>query len=130
MRLAALGLFTWAASGCGASAEKSGPTPAESVTLGEIGAMFFGFKKQHKMPQSQADIARFANGFPNACAAIAKGDLLVRWGAGIEDTPEASRTVLVYEKKVPQDGGAVLMQDGSINSMTPDEFKSAPKAGK
>jgi hypothetical protein len=38
--------------------------------------------------------------------------------------------VLAYETEVPEKGGAVLMQDGTVKTMTADEFKSAPKAGK
>jgi hypothetical protein len=37
--------------------------------------------------------------------------------------------VLAYEKKVPQEGGKVLMLNRTIKTMTADAFKSAPKAG-
>jgi hypothetical protein len=38
--------------------------------------------------------------------------------------------VVAYEKKVPTEGGHVLLQDGTVKQMTAAEFQSAPKAKK
>ena len=40
----------------------------------------------------------------------------------------SSNTVLGYEKDVPEKGGAVAMGDGSVKTMTAEQFKAAPKA--
>ena len=53
--------------------------------------------------------------------------MLVYWGAGISDEPEAASTVLAYHKDVPEKGGEVLMQNGKARKMTAEEFKAAPK---
>ncbi len=65
---------------------------------------------------------------PTALAMLQNGSLRVQWGSGFSDAPEAASTVLAYEKRVADQGGDVLMQDGSIKSMTAAEFKSAPQA--
>jgi hypothetical protein len=41
-----------------------------------------------------------------------------------------SKTVLAYEKDVPSKGGVVLMGDGSVKTMPPEEFRKATLAGK
>jgi hypothetical protein len=66
-------------------------------------------------------------GYPAAIGALRNGDLLLYWGVGLSDGPEAPGTVLAYGKEVPEKGGDVLMQDGSTKTITAEEFKSARK---
>ncbi len=49
------------------------------------------------------------------------------WGVGLSDSAEAASTVLAYQKDVPEQGGEVLMQNGTAKKMTADEFKAAAK---
>ena len=65
--------------------------------------------------------------FPAAVASIKSKEVLVYWGVGISDGPEAASTVLAYHKDVPEKGGEVLMQDGTAKKMTAEEFQAAPK---
>ena len=56
------------------------------------------------------------------------------WGAKLNDlteegTNDSPDEVLAYLKDVPEKGGLVLMKNRKIKSMTPEEFKAAPKAG-
>jgi hypothetical protein len=67
-------------------------------------------------------------GYPTGIAMLRKGDIVVNWGAGLSDAPDAASKVLAYHKDVPSRGGAVLMQDGSTRKMTAEEFQAAPKA--
>ena len=55
--------------------------------------------------------------------------LVVQWGAPLSPEGKAADAILAYVKTVPEQGGNVLMQDSmTINKMTADEFKTAPKA--
>ena len=65
------------------------------------------------------------NGFPQAYAGLQSGALVVYWG--VEFDPADSKTVVAYEKAAPESGGRVLTRDGSLHSMTAEEFKAAPK---
>jgi hypothetical protein len=79
-------------------------------------------------PRSQADIGRYENAGPTGFGRVTKGEIVVLWGANPKDG--ASDQILAYEKKTPQAGGFVLMQDGiTVKKLTPDEFQAAPKAG-
>ena len=49
--------------------------------------------------------------------------------AGEGEGDRAPKGVVAYEKKVPDEGGYVLLQNGNVVKMTVAEFKSAPKAG-
>jgi hypothetical protein len=56
---------------------------------------------------------------------IRSGDLVYVWGAGYA----AGGTELVaWEKAVPESGGYVLQQDGTVKQLSAGEFQSAPKA--
>lgn len=59
--------------------------------------------------------------------AIKEGKYIVLWNAS-QNSP--SNTVIAYEKDVPTQGGMAAMLDGSVTRMSPQEFQSAPKAGK
>ena len=56
---------------------------------------------------------------------VKEGRIVMNWGAGIVT---GSSAILAYDRNVPQDGGLVLLQDGTIKKMTSAEFQSAPKA--
>jgi hypothetical protein len=60
------------------------------------------------------------------------GDYVVYWSALLplmaKKGPGASQVVLGYEKKVPTEGGMVLMGDASVQQMTAQDFAAAPKA--
>ncbi len=75
-------------------------------------------------PTGIAELKSFEPSSKGVQAAEA-GELIVVWKAKVADTPEAARTVLAYEKDVPQKGGRVLMVDGAIKDMTPQEFAAS-----
>jgi len=59
------------------------------------------------------------------------GDVVVVWGAkmaGEGSSGSGTGEVIAYEKKVPTEGGFVLLTSGTVKQMTADEFKAAPKA--
>jgi hypothetical protein len=58
-------------------------------------------------------------------------DITFFFGVGILQMPAGTtNTVLACEKEAPEKGGYVLMGDGSVRKLSPEEFKKAPKAGK
>lgn len=78
-------------------------------------------------PAGLLDLHEFSGGvLQESWARLENGDYVVFWGAG---RATDSRAVLVYEKQVPEQGGVVLLQDGTVTKMTPAEFQAAPKAG-
>ena len=63
------------------------------------------------------------------------GDVVVLWGPSSrtraeEGSEDSADEVLAYEKRVPEQGGEVLMKNRTVKTMTADQFKAAPKAGK
>jgi hypothetical protein len=126
--LALLASLALAAPGCGGP---PGTRPAEEnaradLALDEVGSFL---QMQHKggkpAPKSIKDLAPMENGFPQAYTALKSGELVAYWGVDFD--PSDSTTVVAYEKAVPEAGGRVLMRDGSLKSMTADEFKAATK---
>jgi hypothetical protein len=116
--------------GCGTSSSGGGTESVEQLSIAQIGQIFRAYQKGQKPPPSRVkDLLRMEQGYPAAIGSLKNKEVIVYWGSGLADTPEASSTVLAYHKDVPEKGGEVLMQDGTARKMTADEFKAAPKAG-
>jgi hypothetical protein len=125
---AALALSAGCESSGGGGFEPS-PENGDRYALTEVGEILRNrMLNTTQPPRNPADIARYENAGPTGLGKVQKGEIVVLWGANPKDG--ASDQVLAYEKKTPQSGGFVLMQDGTtVKKLTPDEFRSAPKAG-
>jgi hypothetical protein len=130
----ALALSLALAPGCGSG----NPNPANSpelysnTVLFEIGDMINTHCIQHKKaPQGLRDLAVFEDSFPTGLGAARRGDVVIFWGVETIDPaaggPEGEE-VLAYLKETPETGGGVVTRALQIKSLTPDQFKAAPKA--
>jgi hypothetical protein len=120
------------AGGCGSAASK--PQPVENLALNEVGDLYRLYVEEHQKPPTKpSDFTRYEQGFPLGYRQVKDGEVVVQWGAQLTDLADGSKDsadrVLAYEKKVPDQGGAVLMENRTLREMTAEEFKSAPKAG-
>ena len=82
-------------------------------------------------PTRVADLAQLRSIYPAGYEAVKSGDIVILWGATIRgegDERGNDEVVAAYEKSVPTVGGYVLLTNGDVKQMTPDEFKAAPKA--
>jgi hypothetical protein len=98
-----------------------------SIDLKDIHEMYMHFiKSQEKPPAQLSDLAKkeYEGIYPAAVNGLRQGKYVVLWG--VKD--KAAATPLAYEKDVPNQGGAVVMADGSVRAMTPDQFKAAGKS--
>jgi hypothetical protein len=113
--------------GCGPST--GGPESIEQLKIAQVGQIFRIHRKSQKPPpQSIKDVEALNAALPAAISSVRSGDVVIYWGAGLSDDPEAASTVLAYQKQVPENGGEVLMQDGNARKMTAAEFATAKKA--
>ncbi|HJZ54845.1 MAG TPA: hypothetical protein VKE74_07790 [Gemmataceae bacterium] len=96
------------------------------VALEDLGQMLKSLAEQGKRPPTKlAELEPVEPMIPNAGPAIRTGDIVYLWGATYA---AGSDKVVAHEKKAPTEGGYVLLQNGSVKTMTADEFRSAPKA--
>ena len=119
-----------AALGCGGSnttGNMSGPTASESAK--DVAEMLKEhFEATKKAPNSPADLTDAPASHPVGHAAVSAQEYVVFWKVPI--SPTGSGTVLAYHKDTPRAGGSVIMQDGSVKTMSAEEFAAAPKAKK
>lgn len=109
--------------GCGNSNGAPAVTRDEDV-LKQIYAMYrHHIKSQERPPAELEDLAKrqYEGNFPGAVRALTAGEYIVVWNVNSKD----SGTVLAYEKDVPEKGGAVLMADGAVKTMSVAQFQSA-----
>jgi hypothetical protein len=120
---AALGL----SAGCGSGSTE--PQVDQNRSMEEIAGMVKRHMDERKRPpRSLADLAPYENEFIEGYTQLMRNGAVLEWGVPIE--PAKGDTVLGYEKAVPEKGGHVVMQDGTVKQMTAAEFQAAPKAGK
>jgi hypothetical protein len=80
------------------------------------------------LPRRPEDFADYWDTMQAAFDRVQSGEFVVAWGIGRSTAPGTGQQILVYEKKAPADGGAVLLRDGTVKQMTATEFAAAPKA--
>jgi hypothetical protein len=79
-------------------------------------------------PRRIEDFGQHWDNMPNAYGRIEQGEYVVAWGVGRSTAPGAGQQVLAYEKKAAAEGGAVLLRNGTVKTLTAAEFSKAPKA--
>lgn len=123
-----------ALTGCGDSTQKEDIPQLESSSVQEVGTLYrMSMTDQHKPPTKVSDFARYREMAPSGYNGVKAGTIDVVWGVELtdlaeEDSKDSPDEVLAYEKKVPTEGGAVLMKNRTVRRMTAEEFKAAPKA--
>lgn len=133
----ALGLLALAGlAGCGAGATPTAEAlPPEALGLQSLGEAYRTISVVNKRPpKGIKEVEQASAASPGGMGSLDESNVVVFWGAELNDLSEEpgkvpSDKVLAYEKKVPTQGGYVLLLDRTIKKMTPEEFKSAPKAG-
>jgi hypothetical protein len=115
--------------GCGGGGSSGGTVAIDEggkPALEDLGAGLKSLAEEGRKPPSKlAELGSFEPMVPVAGPAIRNGNVVYIWGAGYA---AGGTQVVAYEKKVPTDGGYVLLQDGTVKQMTGAEFQSAPKA--
>ncbi len=120
------GLLSALACGCGARPLEPLPQTPEQESIVQLGRVLGGYRGK-PAPKALKDVLSREQGYPAAIGALRSKDVLLYWGTGLADGPDAAATVVAYRKEVPEKGGEVLMQDGTAKAMTADEFKAARK---
>ena len=108
-----------------------GPTQADE--LREVSGMLSLYSGEHRRgPAKAADLAGYQGGFPLGYRAVQSAEIVVVWGATMPGEGDGGKTdaVMAYQKKVPSEGGFVLLHNGTVKEMSAAEFQAAPKAGK
>ena len=113
------------AAGCGESKPVASTTPNKDA-LAEIGQMLKSLADEGRKPPTKlAELEPVEPMLPMAATMLRDGTLVYLWGAAYAADGDK---VAAYEKKVPTEGGLVLLQSGKVKEMSAGEFASAPKA--
>jgi hypothetical protein len=131
--LVVLAVLALVPGGCSSRKSATADGPTRESELRELASLLILHSGQHRRgPSKPADLAEYEAGGPLAYRAVQSGELVVVWGATMPGEGEGGGTdaVVAYEKKVPSEGGWVLLHNGNVKSMSAAEFQSAKKAGK
>jgi len=113
--------------GCG-SKQATPPPVSGAVGLQELAEVYKYLEYSKEPPPTRVeDLSQYIDTVPNALPRLQNGDYEVIWGVGLSSVPPSSGGVLAFERKTSTAGGAVLLRDGSVREMTPQEFAAALK---
>jgi hypothetical protein len=114
------------ATGCSSPNTTAALEQEGKTALEELGLALKNLADEGKKPPAKvADLEAVDPYLPTAGGKIRTGELVYVWGAAYAS---GGTQVVAYEKKVPNEGGYVLLQDGTVKKMSAAEFQSAPKA--
>lgn len=123
-----LASLTFAGCGGGAVTGTGAGSPTAKDALGDLAELLKGVAVQKgRPPAREADLSQYEAINLSATMAIARNEVIYVWGSGIVS---GSQAVIAHEKDAATAGGYVLLQDGTVKSMTAAEFAAAPKAAK
>jgi len=99
----------------------------QTYALQRLGDAGHSFENLHRRPPtSAADLESFLQDNPEVFRALLDGELVMVWNAwqpGVK--VNRIETVWGYHRSVLKKGGYILMGDGAVRWMYPDELKSA-----
>src|SRR5262245_55878526 len=94
--------------GCAGTPQPPPPPSAEEALKELVGVYKYIEYSKLPLPRKPEDFNDYVDSMPNALEKIKQGEYVVAWGVGRSTAPGAASQILVYEKKSPTDGGAVL----------------------
>jgi hypothetical protein len=114
------------AAGCKGRTSPVDPEIARQDTdLTRLHEIISGYVKNNQRPPKQvSDLRKYDPIHPGVLPAVEKGTYTVVWGVSTE---KSSTAVLAYEKDAPQQGGVVLLANGTVKKMSADELQTALK---
>jgi hypothetical protein len=121
-------LLALAVPGCGI--RQAAQRQQRSNQLKIIGPAYHDFLDANagKAPTQASDLQQYV-GDAAAYQALTDGSFVLLYGVKLADmTAGSGNTILGYDAGTPQGGGFVLMGDGSVRTVTAQEFQSMPQA--
>ena len=112
----------------GCESKPTARPPSGKEKMEEIGQMLKTLANDRQPPPAKpADLPNVEPFLVESANDLRSGEIVYAWGNGI--TPGGT-AVIAYEKKAANEGGWVLLQDGTVKQMSASEFQAAPKAAK
>jgi hypothetical protein len=109
------------AAGCGGKTADPSDR-AHQRELGEIYDSYAHYLKSNQKPPTQlSDLKPYEPINPTGLRGLQDGKYIVIWGVSATD----GGTLLAYAKNAPTQGGAVLMADGTVKTMSAEDLKAA-----
>src|SRR5262249_26786883 len=110
-----VGLLAGGVTGCGVDHSDEAKEVALVRPVQDVGDLYRMYMLDNKKPPTKPDdFRRYQDANPDGYRHVKDGEVVVIWGVKLTDlAPEGSadsaEEVLAYEKKVPAEGGTVLM---------------------
>lgn len=114
--------------GCARTPQPPPPPSAEEGLKEMINVYRYIEYSKLPLPKKPEDFRDHWDSMQSSFDRVASGEYVVVWGVGRSTAPGTGEQILVYEKKAPTEGGAVLLRNGTVKQMTAAEFNAAPRA--
>jgi hypothetical protein len=104
----------------------TGPTADQALT--DLGSLLKNLAEEKKRPPAKAaEMDQYEPIAMSAARGLAANQIVYVWGARYSP---GSKAIVAYEANAESAGGRVLLQDGTVQSMSADELRATPKATK
>jgi hypothetical protein len=114
---------------CASGPQQPPPPPSVEEGLKELVNVYKYIEySKFPFPRKPDDFDNYIDSMPSAYYRIKQGEFVVVWGIGLSVLPDSRKQILAYEKKAPTEGGAVLLRDGTVKTLSSEEFAGAQKA--
>jgi hypothetical protein len=112
--------------GCGGDVpDADGPLPPSEM-MTDMKNLLIEYQKSNgdKAPGAIGDVMPLEPMYPSALHLLNSNKAVYIWGAPLKASGTA---VIAYETAVPDSGGTVLLEDGTVTTMSAADFTTAPK---
>ncbi|MCZ2342302.1 MAG: hypothetical protein LC104_10970 [Bacteroidales bacterium] len=127
MRLSLMTLLLSVTLGCGGGTTDDTPDTVQTRLTDLKFLLEHVQAKKQQPPKALKDLLPYEPEYPGGYQCLALEECVYIWGAKLDASGTA---IIAYEKATPTSGGAVLLQNGSVQKMTAEEFSAAPKANR
>jgi hypothetical protein len=98
--------------------------------LKSIGEAIYSYENSiHTLPTEIGDLKPFLGENPDAWKRLSEGEFVLDLGRLRDSATKRSQLLIGYESRVNREEAYVLMGDGAIAQMTPDEFRTKHTKG-
>lgn len=118
------GLVLALAMGCSPTPEAA--PEVELTPVEQVGQILRTCREMGKpAPKTPKDAEKIPGASPGALEALKSGEVVIYWGVNLDE--HGGTTLIGHEKDAPEQGGRVILGDGTVVELDADQIRELPR---